>query len=164
VSVFTTVLSLVTFVVAVSASIEPWRANVLATAIGTVPSYLLNRRWVWRRSTRSDPWREIVPFWALSFAGLGLSTLAVDLADHAAADVHITGWSLTTVLLLANVASFAALWVVQFALLDRVLFRAAPPTAPRHDGVAVISPRTPLADAQEPRHSSTGAPQVRRSA
>lgn len=162
VSVLTTILSTVTFVVAVSTSIEPWRANVLATAVGTVPSYVLNRRWVWRRTTRSNPWREIMPFWALSFAGLGVSTIAVAIADRAATGAHVTGWSLTAVLLLANLASFAALWVVQFLLLDRVLFRAMP-GEPRAVSV-LVCPRPSPVDAQEARHSSTGGPQVRRSA
>jgi len=54
-------------------------ANVIATSIATVPSFELNRRWVW------------------------------------AQDVE-----------LANVAAYGALWIIQFVLCDRILFRAPP--------------------------------------
>ena len=123
VSVFTTLLSLMVFVALVTTDVRPWLANVIATAVGTVPSYVLNRRWVWGRRDTSDPWREVAPFWALSFTGLALSTFAVDRADHVAASLHLTGATRTVGLLAANVASFGVLWVAQFLLLDRVLFR-----------------------------------------
>jgi putative flippase GtrA len=133
VSVFTTLLSMLVLVVAVTGGVRPWLANVIATAVGTVPSYVLNRRWVWGLREGSDPWREVAPFWALSFGGLALSTLAVDRADHLAATLHVTGAARTLGLLAANVASFGVLWVAQFLLLDRVLFgrvRVAPATVP----------------------------------
>jgi len=99
-----------------------WVANVLATAVGTVPSYALNRRWVWGRDGAGDVWREVVPFWALSFGGLVLSTAAVATADAWASSIGLVGPTRTTLLLLANVGSFAVLWVGQFLVLDRVLF------------------------------------------
>ena len=78
VSVLTTLLSLVTLALLVGWwGTIPWVANVIATAVGTVPSYVLNRRWVWGRDGSSDVWREVVPFWILSFSGLVLSTAAV---------------------------------------------------------------------------------------
>ena len=129
VSVFTTLLSMVVLVVLVTADVRPWLANVVATAVGTVPSYVLNRRWVWGLRDTSDPWREVAPFWVLSFAGLVVSTLAVDRADHVAASLHLTGATRTVGLLAANVAAFGVLWVVRFLLLDRVLFRRPPVAA-----------------------------------
>jgi hypothetical protein len=44
-------------------------ANVIATAVGTVPSFELNRRWVCRRSGARGLLSEIGPFCAPSFAG-----------------------------------------------------------------------------------------------
>jgi putative flippase GtrA len=58
-------------------------ANVLATAVGTVRSYVLNRRWVWGRDGASDLWREVVPFWIPSFSGLVLSTAGPTRRPHA---------------------------------------------------------------------------------
>ena len=131
VSVFTTLLSLSVLAVLTAAfGVTAWRANVIATAIGTVPSYQLNRRWVWRRGGTSDLRREIAPFWALSGAGLVLSTLAVDRADHLASVLGVTGAARTLGLLVANVTAFGVLWVAQFVLLDRVLFRHRPPVVP----------------------------------
>ncbi len=126
VSVFTTLLSLGVLATLVGVGMRAWLANVIATAAGTVPSYLLNRRWVWGLRHDSDPWREVVPFWVLSFAGLALSTLAVDRADRLAAAADLASGTRTSALLVANVASFGLLWVGQFLLLDRVLFRRVP--------------------------------------
>ena len=123
VSVLTTLLSLVTLALLVGWwGTTSWVANVIATAVGTVPSYVLNRRWVWGRDGSGDVWREVVPFWALSFSGLVLSTAAVATADAWASSIGLVGPTRTAVLLLANVGSFAALWVGQFLVLDRVLF------------------------------------------
>ena len=123
VSVLTTILSLVTLALLVGWwGTTPWLANVIATAVGTVPSYVLNRRWVWGRDGSGDVWREVVPFWVLSFSGLVLSTAAVATADAWASSIGLVGPTRTAVLLLANVGSFAVLWVGQFLVLDRVLF------------------------------------------
>ena len=123
VSVLTTLLSLVTLALLVGWwGTTSWVANIIATAVGTVPSYVLNRRWVWGRDGSGDVWREVVPFWALSFSGLVLSTAAVATADAWASSIGLVGPTRTALLLLANVGSFAVLWVGQFLVLDRVLF------------------------------------------
>jgi putative flippase GtrA len=98
-------------------------ANVCATACGTVPSFELNRRWVWGRRGRRSPWAEMGPFAVWSVAGLARSTLAVHVAAGWAAG---QGWSpagRTVVALAANVGAYGLLWVAQFVWLDRVLFR-----------------------------------------
>ena len=99
-----------------------WMANVVATGVGTGPSYVLNRRWVWAQRGASHPWREVAPFWGMSFAGLALSTAAVAVADAWAASAGLTGAARSVALLLANAAAFGSLWVGQFLVLDRVLF------------------------------------------
>lgn len=123
VSIFTSLLSLAVLVgLATGAGMRPWLANVIATAVGTVPSYLLNRRWVWGRSGNHDPWREVLPFWVMSFTGLVVSTVAVDRAGAWATSAALgPGWR-SLCLMVANVGSFGLLWVAQFLLLDRVLF------------------------------------------
>ena len=56
VSVITTVISLVTIVIATAGfGIGAALANVIATTIATIPSYHLNRRWTWGRTDRSNP-------------------------------------------------------------------------------------------------------------
>ena len=78
VSVVSTTTSLLTLGVLVGLAATPavW-ANVVATAVGTVPSFELNRRWVWRAGGRRSVLRQVVPFCALSATGLVVSTVAV---------------------------------------------------------------------------------------
>jgi len=123
VSVITTIIS-VTVLAATTLGfgLEAWIANVLATAVATVPSYHLNRRWTWGKRDSSDVWREVMPFWALSFAGLVLSTLAVALSDSWLHGAHLGEPLRTFVILAAHLSGFGLLWVAQFVLLDRVLF------------------------------------------
>ena len=101
-------------------------ANVAATAIGTIPSFELNRRWVWGRAGRRSVQAEVAPFVALSSLGLALSTLAVHVAG-AWADGR--GWSSparTMLVMATNLGAYGSLWLLQFVLLDRVLFRRPP--------------------------------------
>jgi len=123
VSVVSTVVCLSTLVVATAGlGIAAWSANILATSVATVPSYHLNRRWTWNKKDASDLWREVMPFWGLAFVGLVLSTLAVGVADTWAAGAHLNGTLRTGTVLVAHLSGFGALWVIQFVILDRVLF------------------------------------------
>jgi putative flippase GtrA len=91
-----------------------WLANLLAVAISSVPAYLINRYWVWQKRDRNDLRREVLPFWAMAFLGLLLSTLTVSLADDR------TDWA--PAILAANLAGFGVLWIAKFFVLDKILF------------------------------------------
>jgi putative flippase GtrA len=122
VSVIATTTSLLVLGVLVGILAAPAAcSNVVATAVGTAPSFELNRRWVWRRRGHRSLVSELVPFAVLSFAGLALSTLAVQLAASATNDWPRL-WH-TIAVEVANIGAFGSLWVLQFVLLDRVLFR-----------------------------------------
>jgi putative flippase GtrA len=122
VSVGTTVLSAVVLVaLALGLGVSAGIANVVAVCCGIVPSYVANRRWVWKREGRGSLTREVLPFWVLSLTGLAVSTIAV--ARVAALTSTWTSSARAVALPLANLSVFAALWVVQFFLLDRVIFR-----------------------------------------
>jgi len=97
-------------------------ANVAAVTIGGVPSYILNRRWVWGKSGKSHLWREVVPFWALAFAGLALSTVAVAFAGSYARDNFDSHLLRTLSVMAANIGAFGVLWVGKFFLFNYVLF------------------------------------------
>ncbi len=135
VSLIATATSLTVLGVLVSTTAVPAGiANVIATAVGTFPSFELNRRWVWRRTGRRSMKAELLPFWVLSFTGLALSTLTVSLAAAWADSTGLDGFARTAVIELANVAAWGSLWVAQFVILDRFLFRtqvtpAEPPIA-----------------------------------
>ncbi len=96
-------------------------ANVLATVVGTVPSFELNRRWVWSQHGQRPRLAQVFPFCALSCVGLLLSTLAV----HVASDATISSGRLVHTVAVegANFATYGSLWVLQFFLCDKVLFK-----------------------------------------
>lgn len=108
-------------------------ANVIATSVATVPSYHLNRRWTWGRRDRSDLFREVVPFWVLAFCGLALSTLTVAYTDSWASRLRLTPTTRSIADVFGHLAGFGLLWIVQFVLLDRALFKShgAPIDAPQ---------------------------------
>jgi putative flippase GtrA len=126
-------LSVLAVLVGVAGMSAGW-ANVIATGLGTLPSFELNRRWVWRRADRSIL-RQAVPFVALAFVELLASTLAVHSAAAWADGHHLARLTRVGVVLVANVTAFGVLWVAQFLLCDRVLFRR--PAAPVIPGEAV---------------------------
>src|SRR5205807_2548438 len=112
-------------------------ANVIATVAGIGPSYALNRRYVWKLRGRSRFVQQVLPFWIFSVAGLVASTVAVDAAARYAS--AYTGTLRSLALLAANLATFGSLWLVQFLLLDRVLF-----TADSHDALTSLPSSEPM--------------------
>jgi putative flippase GtrA len=100
-------------------------SNLMATAVGTIPSFELNRRWVWGRGSERSFVHQILPYCLLSLAGLALSTVAV----HVAADATVGSTRLvrTAAVETANVGCYGALWLIQFFLCDRLLFKDRDP-------------------------------------
>ncbi len=124
VSVITTIVSTTVLVtLAVGLDVAAALSNVVAVALGTALSYVLNRRWVWRRTGRSSVAREITPFWVMNLVGLLVSTVAVHMT--AAATTSWPASQRAVALPAANLATWGVLWVIQFVVLDRVIFRAA---------------------------------------
>jgi hypothetical protein len=65
-----------------------------------------------------------VPFCALSFTGLAASSIAVHFAsDWTMASSHLMH---TAAVEGANIATFGALWLVQYAVCNRLLFAQRP--------------------------------------
>jgi len=101
-------------------------SNAFATAVATVPSFELNRRWVWGAQASRSLVRQAAPLFALSMSGLVLSTLTVHVAATRATS-H--GWSRLARTLVAqatNLGTFGVLWVFQYVLCDRLLVRSSP--------------------------------------
>jgi putative flippase GtrA len=146
-AVATTTSLVVLFVMVGMVRLPAVWSNVAATAVGTVPSFELNRRWVWGRSGRRSLMGQIVPFAVLSFTGLLVSTVAVGLVSG-----RTTGWSHwghTVAVESANVAAYGSLWVAQYVLLDRVLFRSRGGEAAESDhGTEPTGPSPLTADRQ----------------
>lgn len=100
-------------------------SSVVAVAVGTVPSYELNRRWTWRKDGPSHVWREIVPFWVMSFVGLVFSTVCVYGAEQWAENRDMSHARTGLLLNLASLAAFGVLWVGKFLIINHLLFHPA---------------------------------------
>jgi len=100
-------------------------ANIVANVLATIPSYALNRRWVWGKSGKSHFWKEVAPFWILSFVGLAFSSLAVWLAGEFARAHHMSHFDTAVLVNVANLLSFAILWIVKFLIYNK-LFHIEP--------------------------------------
>jgi putative flippase GtrA len=111
-------LTILTVLVASGALSAGW-GNLVATLCGAVPSFELNRRWVWPGGGRPRL-AQAVPFVAMSLAGLALSAVLVAVTEGWSSE-----WSDGSRALLAdgsNMAAFGSLWLVQFVICDRHLF------------------------------------------
>lgn len=99
-------------------------ANFVSVLFSTPPAYLLNRHWVWERDPGGHSVsREIGPFWIMTFLGFVVSTIAVGVTDL------VTDHD--AIIIAAQVAAFAALWLFKFAFLEKVLWqRLHHPTEP----------------------------------
>jgi putative flippase GtrA len=110
---------------------EPVPSNVTAVTISSVPSYLLNRAWVWGKRGGHRLTREVIPFWVMGLLGLALSTLFVHLAAR---------WSdATPVISAANLTAFGLLWVAKYFVLDNILFGGHHPSLEEDDFVLAPS-------------------------
>jgi putative flippase GtrA len=112
-------------VLGITVGLLRWSAfwgNVTATAVATVPSYELNRKWAWGKSGKSHLWKEVAPFWALSFVGLAFSTYAAVLAESFAKENHFARLWHTALVQGAALGAFGVLWVVKFVIFNKILF------------------------------------------
>jgi putative flippase GtrA len=96
-------------------------SNVLAG----IPNYFLNRRWVWKKGGRSHLWREVIPFWSLSIAGILFALFTASLAQHFSNTHHLQHLARTVVVVGANVAGFGVLWVLKFLVFNRLFAEIA---------------------------------------
>ena len=87
-------------------------ANVFAACVMSVPAYLLSRAWVWEVDGRHDVRRQVLPFWAITLAGLLVSTVLAAVAD----DVFGAGLAVN----IASLIGYFIVWVAKFFLLDRL--------------------------------------------
>lgn len=131
-SVVTTLASLLLLAV-ILIWLTPGWANLIAVTAGSVISFELNRRWVWKRSSPTVRFTQLALFVCTSLTFLALSTVAVH--EVSGAIGSDTEQAVRAMLIEATtVAVYGVRWVVQFFLLDRLFFRSASSTiclAPR---------------------------------
>jgi putative flippase GtrA len=116
-------------VLVVAFGVLHWTAslsNIVACGVATVPSYHLNRTWAWGRGGTSRLWREVVPFWALAFLGLGFSTWAADFGGTVARRAAVSHQTATMVVMASALSAFGILWIGKFAIFNLMLFAERP--------------------------------------
>jgi putative flippase GtrA len=113
----------------------PVAANIIATMVATIPSFELNRRWVWGKQGRRSVGGEVVPFVLVTAAGLALSSLSVAIVSRYVDDLSTTARTLS--IQVASLSAFGVVWLLQFVLLDRVLFGPGGSRRSRSDGARV---------------------------
>ena len=113
-------------------------SSVVAVAVGTVPSYELNRRWTWRKGGPSHLWREIVPFWVMSFVGLVFSTACVYAAEQWAEGRDIAKAQTALLLNASSLAAFGLLWIGKFLIINHLLFHHHAVEADDEDEIPVF--------------------------
>lgn len=87
-------------------------ANVFAAGVMSIPAYLLSRAWVWEVDGDHDMRRHVLPFWAITAAGLVTSTILTALADAA--------FGAGLAVQVASLIGYFIVWVAKFFLLDRL--------------------------------------------
>jgi putative flippase GtrA len=95
-------------------------STVVANASATIPSYYLNRKWVWGKTGRSHMMKEIVPFWAMSAIGIVVSIGGAAVARHIGIEHQLSHFAQTLLVLVANVISFGIFWVLKYILFNRL--------------------------------------------
>ena len=140
VSVISTAVSLVVIAI-VYGALHLWSevpSTIFGNAVATFPSYWLNRRWAWGKKGRSHFWKEVAPFWILSFVGLAFSSFAVWLAGEFARSHHLNHLDTSILVNAANLLSFAILWIVKFVVYNK-LFHIEPVEFEEHHAEKVAA-------------------------
>ena len=129
VSVISALTSLVvlTFVYGVLGLWSEVTSVLFANVTAGIPSYILNRRWVWGKTGRSHLLKEILPFAVISVTGIGFAAYTASLAHHFANAHHLHHLARTVLVVATNVVSFGILWLFKFMILNR-LFAQIPDT------------------------------------
>lgn len=112
---------------------------LFSNIVAGVPSYILNRRWVWGKSGRSHVWREILPFWVMSLTGIGFALVTSSLAHDFADTHHLHHLARTVLVIGANIAAFGILWIVKFMILNRLFAQIADAELKEDDRVGDVA-------------------------
>jgi putative flippase GtrA len=95
-------------------------ASLVAFVAGAIPNFIVNWKWTWGRSGRPAVLRELLPYIAIIVGGGLAATALTTLTDHVLAPLVTDRGARTITLDIAYLSSYAILFVLKFALLDRV--------------------------------------------
>jgi putative flippase GtrA len=113
---------------------------IFANAVATVPSYYLNRKWAWGKSGKSHLVKEVLPFWAASFAGLVLSTFAAAWARDFSRDHQLHHFAATVVVMAASLTAYGLLWIGKFLIFNQLFRHVHAHEGPEAAEVELVEP------------------------
>ncbi len=94
--------------------LEAIYANLVAVSTVAIPAFFLYKKWVWSISGPSHIRKEVLPFWATTLSGLGISTFTVWLTT--------LWWDSFWAVALGNIAGFGLVWIGRFIIFEVWLF------------------------------------------
>lgn len=100
-------------------------STLFANVLAGIPSYFLNRQWVWRKRGRSHVWREVLPFWVMSLTGIGFALVTASWAHRFANEHDLHHLARTVLVVGANISAFGILWFLKFIILNRLFAQIA---------------------------------------
>ena len=106
------------------------RAQLAAFVTSTIPSYYLNRMWVWGKGGKSHLWKEIVPFWAVGLVQLLVSLVFVKWAQGVVERSTGSHGLRTIGFLFNNLFIYGVMWIAKFMFFNKVLFAHKPHELP----------------------------------
>jgi len=95
-------------------------STLAGNLVASVPAYQLNRRWTWGKRGKSGFRREVAPFWAMTFVGIGVSLVGAVWARHEVRSHHWSHLANTALVSFTNLASFAIFWVLKLIVFNRI--------------------------------------------
>ena len=98
-------------------------AALVANLVGTLPSYLMSRYWIWKEAPRTRVGRQVVMYWATSFACIAGTSLATGAIANLAPPGHRFHLAIVGVGFLVVSLVF---WLAKFVIYQRVIFPVAP--------------------------------------
>lgn len=93
---------------------------IVASVVGIIPGYTLNRRWAWGQRGRSRLWREVVPYWVAAIASIIAAAYATGAVNDA-----VSTWSRdarTAINAIAYMAAYGVLFVAKFLFFNHWLW------------------------------------------
>jgi putative flippase GtrA len=123
----------------------PGLASVSAFVAGFLVNFLGNRYWAWARRQRHRLGRDVLGYAVLAVASALVATTVTSLADGYTERLGVSGDRRAVLVETAYFATYAAMFMVKFVLLDRVLFasRTDRPRVGRTDRPGLGRTRTP---------------------
>jgi putative flippase GtrA len=97
-------------------------AQTAAVVVSTIPAYFMSRMWVWQKGGKSHLWKEVVPFWGISFAQFLISLVGVHFGQGVVKRLTDSHQLRTFGLLFISLGLYGVMWVGKFVLLNKVLF------------------------------------------